>query len=67
MTDYLTNDEMCISAFLGVATPTFFINDGNRRNAGEKVLIFIYFLVDHSIEIFFLPLSSYSEGKRRII
>jgi hypothetical protein len=37
MTEYLTNDEMSISSLLGVATPTFFINDGNRRNGGEKV------------------------------
>lgn len=36
MVDYLTNDEMSISSLLGVATPTYFINDGNRRNGGEK-------------------------------
>ncbi|MBI2344768.1 DUF4804 domain-containing protein [Candidatus Dependentiae bacterium] len=30
--DYLSYDEMQISALLGVAVPTFFINNGNRFN-----------------------------------
>jgi hypothetical protein len=30
--DYLSYEEMEISALLGVAVPTFFINDGNRYN-----------------------------------
>jgi hypothetical protein len=32
--DYLSYDEMELSAFLNVATPTHFINDGNRKNNG---------------------------------
>lgn len=32
--DYLTYDELQISALLGVSTPTIFINDGNRNNRG---------------------------------
>lgn len=34
LTDYLSYDEMQISAFLGFATPTFFINEGDRNNNG---------------------------------
>jgi hypothetical protein len=30
--DYISYDEMAISALLGVSVPTFFINDGNRYN-----------------------------------
>jgi hypothetical protein len=33
--DYLSYDEMELSAFVNVATPTYFINDGNRNNGGE--------------------------------
>lgn len=32
--DYISYDEMQISALLGVSTPTHFINDGSRINAG---------------------------------
>lgn len=31
---YMSYDEMAISAFVSVASPTFFINDGNRMNQG---------------------------------
>ncbi|KAJ3039721.1 hypothetical protein HDV00_011953 [Rhizophlyctis rosea] len=34
--DYLTYDEMQIAALLGVSSPTYFINDGDRDNAGRK-------------------------------
>ncbi len=30
--DYLSYDEMQLAAYLGVSTPTFFINNGNRHN-----------------------------------
>ena len=33
--DYLSYDEMQISALLGVSTPTFFINNGSRDNQGR--------------------------------
>ena len=33
--DYLSYDEMQISALIGVSTPTFFINDGDRFNEGR--------------------------------
>lgn len=33
--DYLSYDEMQIAALIGVATPTFFINEGKRDNRGE--------------------------------
>jgi Domain of unknown function (DUF4804) len=33
--EYLSYDEIAISAMLGFSTPTFFINDGNRENAGK--------------------------------
>ncbi|KAJ3381129.1 hypothetical protein HDU92_005573 [Lobulomyces angularis] len=33
--DYISYEEMAISAYLGVSTPTFFINDGSRNNSGE--------------------------------
>lgn len=36
LTDYLSYDEMQISAFLGFATPTYFINEGGRNNQGQK-------------------------------
>lgn len=32
--DYLSYDEMQVAALLGVSTPTFFINNGNRNNKG---------------------------------
>ncbi len=32
--DYLSYDEMAIAALLGVSTPTFFINKGDRNNGG---------------------------------
>lgn len=32
--EYISYDEMQLSALLGVSTPTFFINDGNRNNKG---------------------------------
>ncbi len=34
--DYLSYDEMQISALLGVSTPTYFINNGHRDNCGVK-------------------------------
>jgi len=34
--DYLSYDEMAISALLGVSSPTFFINPGSRENNGIK-------------------------------
>jgi len=33
--DYLSYDEMQIAALLGVAVPTYFINDGNKFNKAE--------------------------------
>jgi hypothetical protein len=36
LSNYITYDEMCISALLGVSVPTFFINKGDRYNAGNK-------------------------------
>jgi len=33
--DYISYDEMQISALLGVSTPTFFINDGERTNEAK--------------------------------
>jgi hypothetical protein len=35
LADYLSYDEMELSAFVNVATPTYFINDGNRNNGGK--------------------------------
>lgn len=35
LTDYLSYDEMRIATFLSVACPTFFINDGDRKNIGK--------------------------------
>jgi hypothetical protein len=32
--DYLSYDEMAIAALLGVSVPTYFINNGNRKNRG---------------------------------
>jgi len=34
--DYLSYDEMQISAFIGVSVPTYFINNGNKNNSGIK-------------------------------
>jgi len=34
MQDYLSYEEMQISAFLSIASPTFFINKGDRNNKG---------------------------------
>ncbi|KAI8906308.1 hypothetical protein EDD86DRAFT_210342 [Gorgonomyces haynaldii] len=34
MEDYLTYEEMQVSALLGASCPTFFINTGSRRNCG---------------------------------
>ncbi|KAJ3322934.1 hypothetical protein HDV06_002593 [Boothiomyces sp. JEL0866] len=34
--DYLTYEEMAISALVGVSTPTYFINNGNKFNHAEK-------------------------------
>lgn len=34
LADYLSYDEMELSAFVNVACPTYFINDGNRFNNG---------------------------------
>lgn len=34
--DYLSYDEMQIAALLGVAVPTYFINNGNRTNSGIR-------------------------------
>lgn len=36
--DYLSYDEMTISALLGVSVPTMFINDGNRNNKAVQGL-----------------------------
>jgi hypothetical protein len=33
--DYITYDEMAISALLSVSVPTYFINNGNRENKGK--------------------------------
>jgi hypothetical protein len=35
LANYLSYDEMELSAFVNVATPTYFINDGNRNNQGK--------------------------------
>ncbi len=35
--DYLSNDEMQISAFLVTATPTHFVNEGESLNVGNKL------------------------------
>lgn len=35
--DYISYDEMLISALISVATPGFFVNNGERRNAGKQV------------------------------
>lgn len=32
--DYISYDEMQIAAFIGISSPSFFINDGNRQNRG---------------------------------
>ncbi|KAJ3063478.1 hypothetical protein HK102_008458 [Quaeritorhiza haematococci] len=36
MRDYLSYDEMALSALLSLSTQTCFINDGSRNNAGQK-------------------------------
>ncbi len=33
LNEYLSYDEMAVSALLGISAPTYFINDGNRDNA----------------------------------
>jgi hypothetical protein len=35
--DYLTYDEMCLSSLMGISSPTFFINNGNRNNCGAPM------------------------------
>ena len=35
ITDYMTYDEIAISALIGVSVPTFFINKGGRNNVGQ--------------------------------
>ena len=35
LADYLSYDEMKIAALIGVSSPTYFINNGNRNNSGE--------------------------------
>jgi hypothetical protein len=32
----MTYDEIQIAALIGVSTPTYFINDGNRGNRGAR-------------------------------
>lgn len=34
--EYLSYDEMMLSALIGMSSPTNFINDGNRMNAGRR-------------------------------
>ena len=34
--DYLSYDEIAIGALLGISSPVFLINDGNRNNSGSK-------------------------------
>ena len=36
LTDYMSYDELLISALYAVACPTFFINNGERRNCGKQ-------------------------------
>ncbi len=36
LADYLSYDEMAISALVSVAVPTFFVNSGNRHNNGRQ-------------------------------
>ncbi|KAJ3346309.1 hypothetical protein GGF32_007808 [Allomyces javanicus] len=36
LAEYLSYDEMAISALVAVSTPTLFINDGSRGNVGRK-------------------------------
>lgn len=40
--DYISYDEMQVAAFLGISTPTYFINDGARDNAGRLGLFNTY-------------------------
>jgi hypothetical protein len=35
--DYLSYDEMQISALIGISTETYFINNGSRYNSGKKM------------------------------
>ncbi len=36
LSDYLSYDELLISALCGISSPTHFINNGSRRNNGRK-------------------------------
>lgn len=36
MTDYLTYGEMELAALISVCTPTWFINEGSRKNSGQQ-------------------------------
>lgn len=36
LTDHMSYDELLISALYAVACPTFFINNGERRNCGKQ-------------------------------
>jgi hypothetical protein len=36
LSSYLSYDEMPLASILGVATPTFYINDGSKTNKGRK-------------------------------
>ena len=38
--DYISYDEMLISALFSVAVPTYFINSGSRRNEGIRNMNF---------------------------
>ena len=35
LADYLSYDELILSAMCGISSPTHFINDGDRRNCGR--------------------------------
>merc|ERR1712228_703975 len=35
LSDYLSYDELVLSAMCGISSPTHFINDGDRRNCGK--------------------------------
>lgn len=35
--EYISYDEMLISALVSVATPGYFVNNGERRNSGKQV------------------------------
>lgn len=36
LVDYISYDEMAISALLGVSVPTYFVNSGDKNNDGKK-------------------------------